>query len=300
MNSLLPRTIRQYRSHGSASPSGREQAEAEIDLGLRGRAAQCDGVESMNPGAIVPRLLTRHPGGQGAGLVGDERVVHEEEGLRGHDRLASTVDDRAGVGAIEEAAEVGRAGPGPRGGEVKRPPRHAQVREGRAARGGVQATGHDQQAIADGLRIEAAAAHPAEEAVLRVRGGQAVDGPAALLVGRGQHDEPVHRLDRPARIHESRGEMVEQLGMRRPFPARAEVVGSADQALAEVVLPDPVDHDAGRQRMIGTRQPVGQLPTAAPLGDRLPMLARQDPREAARDGLAELLGVPSEEDLGRP
>ena len=50
-----------------------------------------------------------------------------------------------------------------------------------------------------------------------------------------------------------------KLGVRRPLAALAEVVGRANQALAEVVLPDPIDHDAGRQRVVGTRQPVGQL-----------------------------------------
>ena len=86
--------------------------------------------------------------------------------------------------------------------------------------------------------------------------------------------------------------------MRRPFAALAEIVGGADQALAEVVLPDPIDHDAGRQRMVGARQPVGQLPPAAPLGDPRRVLARQDAREAARHGLAGLLVVAAQEDLG--
>ena len=86
--------------------------------------------------------------------------------------------------------------------------------------------------------------------------------------------------------------------MRRPVAALAEIVGGADQSLAEVMLPDPIDHDAGRQRMIGACQPVGQLPPAAALGDPLRAFARQDAREAARHGLAEFLVIAAQKDLG--
>ena len=83
-------------------------------------------------------------------------------------------------------------------------------------------------------------------------------------------------------------------GVRRPLAALAEIVGRADQALAEMVLPDPVDHDAGRQRVVGARQPVGQFEPAASLGDphRLVMLAvrtRGNPRGTV---LPSRLGLP--------
>ena len=74
--------------------------------------------------------------------------------------------------------------------------------------------------------------------------------------------------------------------MRRPFAAFAEIVGRADQPLAEVVLPDAVHHHAGRQRVLGPGQPVGQLQPAAALGDLLLAVAGQNLREATRHGLA--------------
>ena len=126
---------------GSIVPRGRPRRPARAVAGRgRSRPAWAAGPgRGRRAGGCGPRsspgVLARHPRGQGPGLVADERVVQEEEGLRGHDRLAAPGDDRAGVGAIEQAAEVGRAGPGPRRHEVERPPRHGQVRR-RPARPG--------------------------------------------------------------------------------------------------------------------------------------------------------------------
>ena len=83
------------------------------------------------------------------------------------------------------------------------------------------------------------------------------------LVGRGQHDLAVQRLDRPAGGDESAGQPVEQLGVAGPFAQDAEVAGGGDQPPAEVVLPDPVDHHARGQRVVGTRDRAGQLEPAA-------------------------------------
>ncbi len=138
-------------------------------------------------------------------MLAHERVVEEEEGLRGDDRLAAPGDDRAGVGAVEQPAEVGgrRARPGPDRHQVHGPPRHGQLREGGAASTGLQAAGHGEQAVADRLRIEPSAVHPPEQAILRVRGELGGLDAATLLVGRRQHDQPVHRLHRPARLARS-------------------------------------------------------------------------------------------------
>ena len=46
--------------------------------------------------------------------------------------------------------------------------------------------------------------------------------------------------------------------MRRPVALEAEVVRRADDPAAEVMLPDPVGHDPGRQRVVGRGDPVGQ------------------------------------------
>ena len=55
-------------------------------------------------------------------------------------------------------------------------------------------------------------------------------------------------IDQP-RGDEPGGEPVEQFGMTRRFAAEAEVGRGRDDPPAEVVLPDPVDHHPGRQRI---------------------------------------------------
>ena len=125
-------------------------------------------------------------------------------------------------------------------------------------------------------------------------------GSASLLVGTRQHDQPVHRLDRPARLNEAAGQPVEERRVGRPFPSLAKVVGAANQSLAEMVLPDPIDHHPCHERIVSLRQPIRQLLPAAPLVDAQgrSALADQDLRNPARNGLARSLPVATHEDLG--
>ena len=57
----------------------------------------------------------------------------------------------------------------------------------------------------------------------------------------------MERLEPPAPRHELVGEPLQELRMRGPLPADAEVADRAHQALPEVVLPDPIDHHAGQE-----------------------------------------------------
>src|SRR4029453_8600033 len=56
---------------------------------------------------------------------------------------------------------------------------------------------------------------------------------------------------RGSRLRKSRGQPVQQLRVRRLVPLEAEVVGGADDAAAEVVLPDAVDHHPGGEGVLG-------------------------------------------------
>ena len=49
--------------------------------------------------------------------------------------------------------------------------------------------------------------------------------------------------------------------MRREHPCLAEVAGSAYDALSEVVLPDAINHDAGRQRIVFRSDPFSEVPS---------------------------------------
>ena len=44
---------------------------------------------------------------------------------------------------------------------------------------------------------------------------------------------------------------------------RTKIVDRADQAGAEKMMPDPVDHDSGQQAVLRVDEPLGQLQAAA-------------------------------------
>src|SRR5262249_11712231 len=50
--------------------------------------------------------------------------------------------------------------------------------------------------------------------------------------------------------------------MRRPLAGEATIVRRTDQSLAEVMLPQGVDPDAGRERIARIDDPLGQLKAA--------------------------------------
>ena len=108
------------------------------------------------------------------------------------------------------------------------------------------------------LRLEPAEVEPPEQVVLGVEREGLGIGPGCHPVGVRGDDQAMHRLERPSLGDELAGQPVEQLGMgwRRPFVA--EIAGGADHPPAEVMLPDPVDHHPGRQRVRRAGDPVGQ------------------------------------------
>ena len=89
------------------------------------------------------------------------------------------------------------------------------------------------------------------------RHGLAV-GAAGLPVDARQHDQAMHRLQAAALSQELAGQPVEQLGMRGRTPRETEVTRRAHDSLAKVILPDPIDHDASRERILGMAQPACQ------------------------------------------
>jgi hypothetical protein len=54
------------------------------------------------------------------------------------------------------------------------------------------------------------------------------------VVGVREHDLAMQVLEAPAVLHEVDGQPVEQLGVGRPLASGAEIVGRADETLAEV------------------------------------------------------------------
>ena len=150
-------------------------------------------------------------------------------------------------------------------------------------------------------------------AVSRRRGKspeQAVFGVAPLRLGRDRRPTrlPVRALrtisrcsglSRQPSCDERARQPVEQFGVARPVSVRAEVVRRLDDAAAEVVLPDAVDHDARRQRMVGpgshcASRVRGSVHVGRQLGQRV---GDQDAEGPRADGLA--LVLPDPRDGGR-
>ena len=73
------------------------------------------------------------------------------------------------------------------------------------------------------------------------------------------------RFDRPARLHESDRQMIEQFGMTRHLPRRAEVFGRRDNPLADQVQPDSVNHHTSGQRIFTTADPPCEFQSATRL-----------------------------------
>ena len=81
--------------------------------------------------------------------------------------------------------------------------------------------------------------------------------------------------------------------MRRPLAQVAEVARRADDAAAEVMLPDAVDDDAGRQRVVLARRWLGQLEPAAALRERGRARRRRGSRRKRRGATRpSLAGLP--------
>src|SRR5438876_133934 len=72
---------------------------------------------------------------------------------------------------------------------------------------------------------------------------------AGLAVGGAGDDQPMDVLERPAASHKFACKPVEQLGVRRRTGTQTEVARRLNEAPAEVVHPETVDHHSRRQRI---------------------------------------------------
>ena len=131
----------------------------------------------------------------------------------------------------------------------------------------------------------AKAARAGIEAVLGVArfvfGGDA----ARLAIGRARDDQPVQRLDAPATLAELDRQPIEQLAMYGVLALHAKILGGADDAGAEEMLPHPVDLHARGQRMFGRDEPLRQT---EPILRGILRQRRQERRRGERDLLGRL------------
>ena len=105
-------------------------------------------------------------------------------------------------------------------------------------------------------------------------------GHGGLTIGLGIEDEFEKMTLVPAAFHEFHREPVEQVGMRGPGTLVAEVACGLHHAAAKDHLPQTVDRNAGRQRVLFINHPLGQVET----GGIFPSLVRrQDGRGIRQD-----------------
>ena len=72
------------------------------------------------------------------------------------------------------------------------------------------------------------------------------------------HDQAMELLEAPAAIHELDRHPVEQLLIRGLLSHLPEVVERRDDAAPHVVVPDAVDDDTRRQRVVARAEPFGE------------------------------------------
>src|SRR5262245_9459090 len=97
----------------------------------------------------------------------------------------------------------------------------------------------------------------------------------------------------PAAFDELNRQPVEQFGMRRRFASRAEIFGGRYQPLAEILLPDAVNNDAGSQRIVPVHDPFSQ---AEPIRRRVFRERMQRGGNARADRVAGALPIAAFED----
>ena len=103
-------------------------------------------------------------------------------------------------------------------------------------------------------------------------------------------------FEAPARVDEFRREPIEQFRMACGEAGGAEVIRRGDKPATEAVLPEPIDGDAGRERIGGTCDPLGQRPPPFDAGgSRGP--ASEQFGEAGRNDRPGCGGVAANEDV---
>src|SRR5215510_9421435 len=245
-------------------------------------AVQSDLERPDDLGAAICARLFRDPLGEKARLLQHEFIVHQRQRLwrDGRDgarrprddsrRAIEDLDQRQQDRAFDEYVD---AAP-PRAVIVFRVERPARARAGvdhvgidariyaGAEHFGVQLAADGEDAVPQRLGFETARIHPPQQPVFRVFGGGLLVESARLAVGIREQDQTMHRLPTPATLHEFGRHPVEQLGMARTISRGAEIAGRLHDALPEMVLPDAIDGHARGQRVVGARDPFGQLATA--------------------------------------
>src|SRR5215467_13085687 len=113
-----------------------------------------------------------------------------------------------------------------------------------------------------------------------------------------EHYKPVQRLDRPSALDKTRRQIIEQFRMGRSLTPRSKIVGSLNDSLSKVMLPDAIDHHSGCQGILGIGQPRRQFQPAASFFSFRQSLPAKDLEETARRFVTFVVGISFSEDPG--
>ena len=119
-----------------------------------------------------------------------------------------------------------------------------------------QLPGRRQRPVANLLRWQADTRKPREQPVLRIDPVEISPSLGGLPIGRGVHDQPVHRLHVPVALGEAYRQPVEQLRMGRAVAVIPKILHRPHETLAKVMLPNTIDSHPRSQRLfVGEKPP---------------------------------------------
>ena len=127
----------------------------------------------------------------------------------------------------------------------------------------VQLTGNLKHAVPHRFEGQSLCIHRGKEQVVRVLGVQTQAGSS---VGLGEKDFANGRFDFPSLVTKARGEVIKKLRMGGGVAHQPEIAWGPDNALADQVAPNSIDHDPGGQGVMGRQNGFGQLQATASLG----------------------------------
>ena len=235
-------------------------------------------------------------------LLEDEGAVEQIERLERRVRAAAFGHHRAPVGAVEGAKDaVGRLA------DAELIDHAAELRgrvfllreivhhvflhhihevETGAAHFQIQRARDGEHRVADGLGLEPARGVAPEQAAIGIHCGGGARGRGLPKRSREQH-QPLEVFHRPAAADEFIGEPVEQFGMRRAAAVGSEIARRIHEPGAKRVLPQPVHHHPRGERILRTRDPLGEFHAPRLLGLVHGEAERADDRQRIRrDDLA--------------
>ncbi len=143
--------------------------------------------------------------------------------------------------------------------------------------------GDEQGVVAELFGIEPEAWAAGEQTVVGIAGEEIGGDAGRLSIGGGGDEETDEGLGVPAGVAVVECEPVEEIGMTGHFALGTEILGGADEAFAEELLPETIGGDAGGEWVVRAEEPAGEVEAG---GGALGLERREDSWDTAGDLVA--------------